>query len=227
MKTELMLRDEHFVDPGSKLAKAEHALHLAQHDFGESFYRMGVILKEIRDDDLWKDGDYSDFKEYCDHRQPLGYKKSAVNQFIVASDVRRLLPELSAEKPASGGLSWTERTVRPLAHKDFAPSDVRRLGKKILTQVKKTGKLTGPMVKAICDEDRGVEKQKAKKKGEELDAADTPAKVLNKIKIEAKLWQSSLASMPEDFWSDAESEDRGCLKRTITALSELVSFLRS
>jgi len=53
---------------------------------------------------------------------------------IAATERRLLLPDLS--EPAIAGSKnqvWTESTIRPLTNKKFTDSDVRRIGKKIVT----------------------------------------------------------------------------------------------
>lgn len=223
MGTDIAIRD-HKIPKGCALEKSEHELAKAMLDQFEAFYRQGVVLERIKNEKEFQDANYTSFDEYMNERQPLGIKQAHAWRLIAAKNIRPLLPELDSPM---GESVWTERAVRPLTHKDFSRSDVRRLGKKIATQVRKGVPLSDTLVKRICDEDRGVESQKTEKAAAKLDAADTPAKVLQRIRVEAELWQSSLAAMPEDFWSDAESEDEGCLRRTISALSDLVSFLRS
>jgi hypothetical protein len=227
-KQELMIRDDHYVDPDSNLAKQERLLLEAMTSWGESFYKMGVVLTAIRDSRTWeKDAGYTNFDQYCDDRQPQGLKRTQVKSLIAASKIRPLLPTFEGNGNAANGGVWTERNVRPLTHSDFKPGDVRRLCKKIATHVKRGERLTASLVKSICDEDRGVVRQTQERKAKQFAKADSPSQVLHKLKVDVELWQLSLAELPADFWVDAESEDAGCLKRAISAVSELASFLRS
>jgi hypothetical protein len=222
--TSLAVVGSRHVPKGSKLERSEYELAEAMANEFESFYKQGVILDRIRTEREYKDAGYESFEKYCNKRQPCGIKKSQAYALIKAKDVRPLLPNINS---TTSGIGWTEKSVAPLLHKDFKPADQKRLGKKIEARVKKGETLTSTLVKTICDEDRGVQRIKKEKHRKQLSVADTPGKVIQKLRVDVNLWRTSLAELPASFWDDAESEDPGCLKTAIAAISELVSFLRS
>lgn len=227
MSKEISVIDHH-VPEGSPLENSEWELSEAVANSFEDFYRQGVILDKIRTEKEYKLAHYESFDEYCNDRQPCGIKAAHAYRLIKAKNVRHLLPTFSdnnspiGEKPL-----WTEGAMRPLLHKDFKPSDQKRLGRKIATRVKKGDKLTAKLVKEVCDADRGVEKKNRSKAQRAIAKADTPAETIQSMKVDVDLWLSSLGEVPGEFWEDAEKDDPGCVKRLIGALSNLASFLRS
>ena len=84
--------------------------------------------------------------------------------------------------------------------------------------------LTESLVKSLCDEELGTTRKRREK---QLATSQTAAEVIKEIETTVKLWQSSLGSVPGEFWEDAELDDPGCCKRVSRVLSELASFLRS
>lgn len=220
--TAIALRDtSHNVPKGSKLARSEHELFEAMSGAFESFFAQGVVLNRINIEREYKDAGFDSFADYMNERQPCGIKKSGAYRLIAAIKVRPLLPELSQEL----GNIWTEHSIRPLLHKDFSPADQKRIGKKIATQVKNGAKLTAGLVKQICDNDRGVDKQKDEKHKLNLKTTKTAAETLLEIELQIELWMKSLESVSGEFWLDAEADDRGCTKRLSKMASAFASFL--
>jgi len=223
MSTALEVRKR--IPKGSNLARKELELLRAMTSWGESFVQMGVVLESIYVDQDWRDGGFDNFDDYINKRQPCGIKKTHSGQLRRAAKVRHLLPSFNGDTAVRG--VWTEWAVRPLTHKDFKPSDVKRLGKRIATLIKKGETLTQKLVKALCDDDRGVEKTKKKKKAKELSLTDTPAQVLANMTNEVDLWFMSLEKVPTTFWEDAVDDEVRSVKDLIASLSKLASFLRS
>jgi len=73
----------------------------------EEFYYTGMKLKEIRDDELYKEDGFETWEKYCLERWELA--RSHVKRLIIASEYRDKLP-----KAPSGGHDWSERSVREL-----------------------------------------------------------------------------------------------------------------
>jgi len=206
----------------SGLAKSEHELYEAMQAAFESFYSQGVILRRIMVDREFKDAGFESFEKYMNDRQPCGIKKTQAYGLIAAVEVRKLLPSFP---PVAENGTWSERSIRPLLHKRFSPSDQRRLGKKIETLVKNGAKLTAALVKQVCDDDRGVERRAAEKKYQEVAETPTPRSIIHERHIDVQMWLNGFKDVPVEFWSDAESEDAGCVKRLSEKCSELAAFL--
>jgi hypothetical protein len=222
MNTTLVIREKG-IPKNSALAKSEHELYEAMSGAFESFYSQGVILKRMLVDKEYKDAGYESFDKYMNERQPCGIKKSYAWQLIAAVDVRPRLPTIDSTDVESG--MWTEASIRPLLHKDFEPSDQKRLGKKIATLVKNGEKLTAALVKHVCDEDRGVERRASEKKQAEVAETPTAGGTLAKIFAECALWKQSLGNVPDDFFKEAVAEDSESVTRLIRILGELSSIL--
>jgi hypothetical protein len=228
MGSTLQVIGDHAVPKGSALAQSEHQLAEAMTSEFESFYKQGVILERIKDKGEYRDANYTSFDEYMDKRMPLGIRKSHAWRLIAAKSIRPLLPDISdTNSPFGESQIWTEGKLRPLTNKKFSPSDVRRLGKKIATQVKHGAVLSAVLVKQICDEDLGVVRKRKEKKDRLVSSTKTAAEHIRQMEKEIRLWKSSLEKVPASFWEEADAEDRGCYIRLSKALSDLASFLRS
>ena len=205
----------------SALAKSEHELSEAMQAAFESFYSQGVILERILMDKEFKDAGFESFADYMNERQPCGIQMRQAYRLIQATEVRKLLPVLS---DSDNGI-WSEWTIRPLLHKDFSPNDQRRIGKKIATRVKNGEKLTAALVKSICDDERGVERRKAEKQSQEVAATPTAFVIVDQKWGEALLWLKTFKEVPASFWSDAESDEPGCVEKLSETYSKLAAFL--
>ncbi len=73
----------------------------------EEFYYTGMKLKEIRDDELYKEDGFEMWDKYCGERFELS--RSHVHKLIIASEYREKMPTLP-----SGQQSWSEHSVREL-----------------------------------------------------------------------------------------------------------------
>jgi len=115
--------------------------------------------------------------------------------------------------------------VRPLTHKDFAPADVRRIGKKIATQVKRNGKLTETIVKKICDEERGVERKQRKRQTLRLkDAAlnknlERATEYIQQMRVAFEMYEL-------DAWTEVEETNPHLVKTLIRELDLFTSFMK-
>ena len=221
MKNALIKRPEG-VPAGSALAKSENELYSALQSQFESFFSQGVILNRINIEKEFKVAGFESFADYMNERQPCGIQERQAWRLIAAMKLRPNLPTLS---PGDSVGVWTEKAIRPLLHKDFAPKDQERLGKKIATAVKKGTKPTAALVKDICDKDRDVDGIKDKKKAAELSSALTPYGLLKKYRTDVAVLINNLKELPSGFWTAAEEEKAGCRKQFAETASELVSLL--
>jgi hypothetical protein len=220
MNTTLVIREKG-IPKNSALAKSEHELYEAMSGAFESFYSQGVILNRINVEREYKDAGFESFADYMNERQPCAIKQAHAYRLISAMKLRLLLPELSNLDNGT----WSEGAIRPLLHKEFEPSDQKRLGKKIATRVKNGEKLTAALVKQVCDEDRGVERRASEKKQAEVAETPTAGGTLAKIFAECALWKQSLGNVPDDFFKEAVAEDSESVTRLIRILGELSSIL--
>jgi hypothetical protein len=134
----------------------------------EQFFRTGMKLKEIRDDELYKEDGFASWEEYCWQRLDLSPRHC--QRLITASEYRSVLPNgpNGPNKKDEEPPQWTEATVRELtriADKRAAA----RVAKKVLDRAKKEdAKLTSTFVRKVVDEELGVKRGKPKSEEEKL-----------------------------------------------------------
>lgn len=133
----------------------------------EEFYYTGMKLKEIRDDELYKEDGFGTWQEYCKVRWE--YAKSYANKLIQAADYRSKLPG-----GTTGTQTWSERSIRELTRipdKKQAARVAAKVIKAVEDSAKETTKtpsakplkLSSSTVKRFVDEDLGI-KRKPKSK---------------------------------------------------------------
>jgi len=222
--TALVTQSRHSVPLGSKLDKYEKQLASAMANGFEEFCKTGVILEKIRDEKAYEDAVYKSFEQYMNERMPCGLKKTQAYAIIKAKNVRPLLPAVS-NNSATGGETWTERSIRPLTHSKLKPTDQRRIGKEVAKRVKKGERLTASLVKSICDEELGTEKKKAKKKQKRFKEASLANNLRYSIETVIGL-RVGLEMYYEDAWSEVDVEGSGLITALIDELGQLTSFLK-
>ena len=80
-------------------------------------------------------------------------------------------------------------------------------------------------MKSICDDERGVERRKAEKQYQEVAATPTAFVIVDQKWGEALLWLKTFKEVPASFWSDAESDEPGCVEKLSETYSKLAAFL--
>ncbi len=220
---------DHSIPPGSNLAKKLMLLAQASQAWGESFFKIGTVLRSIYEDEDWRDANYTSFEEFMNDQKPLGMVARYGQRMMAAASCRLLLPDLNGDgrgdRSGTQFNTWTEYVVRPLTHKDFKPADVRRLGKRIATRVNNGEKLTSTLTKKICDEDRGVER-KAKIHKEKI---FTKADLSNNLKLGIEIiigLKVGYQNYYEDSWIEVEEANPHLVRTLITELGDLTSFLK-
>lgn len=182
----------------------------------EEFYYTGMKLKEIRDDELYKEDGFTDFAKYCKDRFELS--KPYVYNLISSAETRAKLPTSSMED-----VQWSERTVREL-NRLPDKKDAARVAKKIIAEVEKNPeiKLTSTVVRKFVDADMGVEKTKPQPKredeGENVAAYldDTTGTLIGTVK--------GLLQLPRDAWDDFKKREPKAIKRLIEACESLIAM---
>jgi hypothetical protein len=201
----------------NRLDESEQQLQDAMLDHSKAFLRQAEILQRIYSEGQYRDAGYDTFKTYINDRHSLGIRYEHATRLMNALAVSKMLPEIEI---APGQLAvWTEKAIRPLTHKEFTPADQKRIGKKIATQVKNGEAFSANLVKRICDDDRGVDRQKAEKQREDFNMTPGAQEVIEKLDIEIEVRTKSLAGMPDDFWIDTNLDS---IEKTIRKLTELI-----
>ncbi len=214
------------VDADSALAKSERELAAAIAATFESFCQTGVILDRIRIDREFRDEGFDSFEAYMDKVEPCGIKKSQAYRLIAAKNVRQLIEAEVPDDSPSGGIQWTERSIRPLTKLETKRGRKTVAGR-VVKAVQDGEKFTAKLVQTVVDKYTGADRERAEKRIKEVKEADTPAKVIGGIEYDVRVWTSSLQPAPGEFWEDVEAEDPNRLKRAVEALAELLKVLNA
>ena len=98
----------------------------------EEFYYTGMKLKEIRDDELYKEDGFATWEKYCRERWESVHPH--VTNLIVSSEYRQKLPNCS-----TGAGKWTERAVREF-QRIPDKRQAARVAEKVLKEVESKSK---------------------------------------------------------------------------------------
>ena len=98
----------------------------------EEFYYVGMKLKEIRDEELFKEDGFETWERYCKERWE--WDRTYVHRLITASEYREKLPALP-----NGQQEWSERSVRELTR---IPDkrQAARVAERIVKEIEKSHK---------------------------------------------------------------------------------------
>lgn len=204
----------------------------------EEFYYTGMKLKEIRDDELYKEDGFATWEAYCRKRWEWG--ADYARKLIRAADYRDALPSAPKAKSKTDTNSigqWSELSVRELTR---IPNkrQAARVAQKIVKEVEKSRKqaaadpgvkplnLSASTVRKFVDEDLGVDRaakakqtKQAEKRPELRDYLDRKTGTIEGV-LEA------LQQVPKDAWLWLNEDNPQLVKRLITACNSLATFLR-
>ena len=206
----------------------------------EEFYYTGMKLKEIRDDELYKEDGFDTWERYCKERWEWG--SNYVSKLIKASEYREKLPDLSGNRTSSTGShpEWSEATVRELTRIDDK-RDAARVAAKVVKAVEQSEKeasrnpdvkplkLTASVVRKFVDEDLGVDRaaksQQTKRQREEESKPELRQFLVDLTgRIEAET--EKLEELPMEAWTLLSEDSPKVVKRLIAACESLAGLLR-
>jgi len=119
----------------------------------EEFVRVGLALKEIRDERLYKEDGFERFEDYC--RKKWEISRKYADKVIASADLRIKLPTTTP----TGRHEWTERAVRELKRLP-ADTKAKAVAARVLKEVEKgNGKLTSTIVRKHVDEALGTNRK--------------------------------------------------------------------
>lgn len=196
----------------------------------EEFYYVGQKLKEIRDDELYKEDGFETWESYC--RERWEWSRDYTYKLIAASEYREKLPA-----PTSGIHSWSERSVRELTRIPDK-KQAARVAKKIVAEVERSEKqaaknpdvkplkLSSSTVRKFVDDDLGI-KSKPKPKPDRVANGIAHADYIrSKIGLIEGITEV-LADLPADSWKWLEVNEPGLAERLAAACDALASLMRS
>jgi hypothetical protein len=211
----------------------------------EQFVETGNALKEIRDDELYREDGFESWEQYLKNRvgEVYGIEESQVRRLITASIVRMKLPDPEKLLPSKEGdkPTWTPNVVNEfarLAPKDeskhgsprdlqsLRKQDVQRVAKAAVEIAKEQGKpVTAAIVREAVNADLGIKPEKREPVKRDF-GIDLPVYLNQKIgQIEGII--ELLADVPADGWKQLEKSDPQLAERLATVCDELAELLRS
>jgi hypothetical protein len=195
----------------------------------EEFYYTGMKLKEIRDDELYKEDGFESWEKYC--RARWEWSRVYVHQLITASEYRQKLPTF-----ATGKHEWSERSVRELTRIP-EKRDAARVAAKIIKAIEQSAEeaekdpgvrpieLTSATVRRFVDEDLGIKPRRSAARPARDNGIDLTGYIDRQTgTIEGIL--DALRGIQKDAWEQFSDDNPQLLKRLGTACSALVAFLR-
>jgi hypothetical protein len=202
-----------------------------------TFYHVGVKLKEIHDNYLYKADGFDTWQSYC--RERWEWTAERARQLIVASEYREALPAPPATSEAPTNC-WSEGTVRELARLG-SKRDAARVAAKVVEAVEQSKarangdpaarplKLTQATVRKFVDEDLGVNRaakaRETKRRREEASRPELNPYLLDmagRLEVETE----KLATVNDDGWLHFNREHPRALERLLAACEALAALLR-
>ncbi len=211
----------------------------------EQFVETGNALKEIRDEELYREDGFETWDAYLKNRvgEDFGIEKSHVYRLITAATIRpklpdpKSLPNLGKDQPAE----WKPSVVKEFERlapideeKHGQPRDLSRLRQQDLHRVakaavelaKQKGKsLTAAIAREAVNNELGIERKPIERVPEPT-GIDLPVYLTQKIgQIEGII--ELLADVPADGWKLLDKLHPQLVKRLATVCDQLAELLRS
>jgi hypothetical protein len=200
----------------------------------EEFYYTGMKLKEIRDNELYKEDGFKTWEDYCQKRWEWTARR--VTQIITSAEYRQELPAVGNNvSDASDG--WKERHVQELSR---IPSkrDAAKVAAKVIKAIEQSRTeaeknpdvkpltLTASTVRKFVDADLGVNRAaKAKATRDRQDAGVEFHQHLIDLTGELESERNKLAEVTDDVWKLLKKNRPGTVKRLAAAVNSLAEFL--
>jgi hypothetical protein len=131
----------------------------------EEFVKVGLALKEIRDDRLYEADGHKTFDAYLKSRgNEFGIQKRYANDLIGSAELRTKLPAVVGATGAhhDEGAGWTERSVRELKRLPTT-GRAKSVATQVIKEVERNGaKLTSTVVRKFVDRALGIVRTKSK-----------------------------------------------------------------
>jgi hypothetical protein len=231
--------------PSTRLATRQDRLHALEDEIRgvlEQFYDAGVKLKEIRDDELYREDGFPTWEEYCKDR--WGWSRDYTYKLIRAAEYRAVLPDVD-KKSTERAKDWNESTVRELTRMEDK-RDAARVAAKVLEAVTKSEeaaaadptvkplKLTASTVRKFVDEDLGVDRaakaQETKRQNEERAKPDLRLYLYGMMgQIESETAKISTVDRDygPDVWDQFIKDNPHLIRDLAAACESLVRLLRT
>jgi len=213
----------------------------------EQFVETGNALKEIRDDELYREDGFETWDAYLKQRvgEDFGIERTQVQNLITAATIRPKLPDPKL-LPLCGNNNlkpeWKPSVVKEFARlapedtgkqghprdlSSLRKQDVQRVAKAAVEIAKEQGKpVTAAIVREAVNADLGIKPEKKEPAAKRDNGIDLPIYMQQKIgQIEGII--ELLAEVPADGWKQLEKSQPNLAKRLAAVCEELAELLRS
>lgn len=211
----------------------------------ESFVQVGMDLKEIRDDELYKEDGFEKWDHYLKQRVGLefGIEKTQAFQLIQCAEIRPKLPNPQNLRHAGDFHNWSQRAVVEFARlvperdddarkKNYAglrKTDAARVANEAV-KLAGDGPLTSSHVRKAVDEELGIDRSKKAMETKRKREAYEPT-LEDYLRSEAEVIELMIKRLADkvsaDEWELLEDSEPGLAERLATACDELAELLRS
>lgn len=210
----------------------------------EQFVETGNALKEIRDDELFREDGFETWDAYLKQRvgEDFGIERSQALNLIQASIIRPKLLGLPKVVQRVGQDGWSQRAVQEFARlapviedeqgqprdvKSLRKEDVQKVAKAAVEIAKEQGKpVTAAIVRTAVNAELRIKPEKRQPAPKQDFGIDLPVYLKQKIgQIEGII--ELLADVPADGWKLLEKSDPQLAKRLATVCEKLAELLRS
>lgn len=210
----------------------------------ESFVQTGQDLKEIRDEELYREDGFETWTVYLKVRvgEAFGIEKSQADVLIRCAEIRPKLPDLPSPG-APGQDGWSQRAISEFARLAPASDDNERrynyskIDKRDAARVAKEASrlaeaedkpLSSRHVRVAVDKelgiDRGAKSRETKNKANNgIDLANYLTSKVGQIEAITE----HLSRVPGDAWTLLEESDPGLAERLAGVCDDLAALLRS
>jgi hypothetical protein len=188
----------------------------------EAFYYVGMRLKEIRDDELWKEESFSSWNKYLDSGR-LDMSNAHARKFVQSAEYRHAIGVSSnSRKPEC---QWSHHAFEQLTRVPLEHAS--RVAVKIEKQAEKQGvKLTGSFVRGIVDHELDRPPRQPKSKAPKDNGDGNVHRYLEQYASEIAGMREALEDVPQAGWLLLNQKWSSVINRLIDECDRLAEFLR-
>jgi hypothetical protein len=209
----------------------------------ETFVKTGFALKEIHDDELFKEAGFGTWDEYLKKRvgEQFGIEDDQARRLIACAQIRDRLPEtlpIAVGNGLSQNALYEFRRLAPQRPEKGQPYDVARINKgdaarvvqRVAEHCEQTGEpATAAAVRQAVDEELGVDRaaqaREAKARREEEAHIDLP-EYLNRTWGTIEGVAGHLETIDADQWRQSIPRGSGTLDRMLAACEKVTALVK-
>jgi hypothetical protein len=197
----------------------------------EKFYYVGMKLKQIKDEELYKDDGFKTFAEYV--RKRWEWSRQHCDRLIQSAKIRGAIPSapIGANKTDGYYPQWSEASVRELGRiknqdGEVDAKEAAKVAHKVIAHLGKNAeeKLTARVVRRFVDEDLGV--KRGKKAPAEPPLSRDLHELLRDYAASLEGMRENLEPIPLDSWRHMRAKHPIPAERLAEECERLAALLR-